>query len=158
MIRVSFVCLGNICRSPTAEGIMVHLVEEAGLEGSFEIDSAGTSGYHVGERPDRRTLATAEGRGVPLPGRSRRFEAADFARFDYVVAMDSSNVSNLRRMAPDAAAEAKVCLLRDFDPESPRGAEVPDPYYGEGGFERVFDICEAGCRGLLRSLRKEHSF
>lgn len=154
-LRVTFVCLGNICRSPTAEGIMAHLVEEAGLEESFVIDSAGTSGFHVGERPDTRTLAAARSRGVALPGHSRRFVSADFGRFDYVIAMDSANADDLRRMAPDAAAKAKVSLLREYDPDSPAGAEVPDPYYGEGGFERVFDICMAGCQGLLRFLREE---
>jgi protein-tyrosine phosphatase len=155
MIRVCFVCLGNICRSPTAEGIMLQLVREAGRAHEFEIDSAGTGDYHVGEEPDPRSLATALARGVHLPSRARQFVAADFTRFDYVLAMDVQNQRNLLSLAPDADARAKIHLLRAFDPESPAGAGVPDPYYGAGdGFERVFDICTAACRGLLAQLGK----
>lgn len=155
MIRLCFVCLGNICRSPTAEGIMLHLLEREGLSERFEVDSAGTSGYHVGDAPDPRSFATAKARGVHLPSRARQFARADFARFDHVIAMDSENERLLLALAPDATARSKVRLLRSFDPDSPTGAAVPDPYYGEGdGFERVFDICEAACRGLLAELLK----
>jgi protein-tyrosine phosphatase len=153
MIRLCFVCLGNICRSPTAEGIMLHLVREAGRAHEFEIDSAGTSEYHVGEEPDPRSMAAARARGVHLPSRARQFLAEDFARFDYVLAMDVQNQRNLLGLAPDAGARAKIHLLRSFDAHSPAGAGVPDPYYGAGdGFERVFDICSAACRGLLAHL------
>ena len=156
MIRLCFVCLGNICRSPTAEGVMAHLVEREGLRAQFVIESAGTAGYHVGERPDRRTLATARARGVELPSRARQWQLADFARFDLVLAMDHDNRERLLAMAPDELSRGKVLLLRSFDPESPLDAEVPDPYYGgPDGFERVFDICEAACRGLLIHLRRE---
>jgi protein-tyrosine phosphatase len=147
---VCFVCLGNICRSPTAEGVMHHLVAQAGRAAAFEIDSAGTAAYHAGERPDRRSLATARAHGVELPGRARQFQREDFARFDHVLAMDRENLRELLRLAPDAASRAKVALLRSFDPNAPPDAEVPDPYYGGAdGFERVFEICMAACRGLL---------
>jgi protein-tyrosine phosphatase len=155
MIRLCFVCLGNICRSPTAEGIMLHLVAGAGLADRFSIESAGTSAYHVDEPPDPRSFATAKARGVHLPSRARQFVRADFARFDYVLAMDDQNRVNLQRLTPDLEAHAKVHLLRRFDPRTPGGGNVPDPYYGgAGGFDQVFDICEAACRGLLIELQK----
>jgi protein-tyrosine phosphatase len=157
MVRICFVCLGNICRSPTEEGVMAHLVDRAGLAAAIVIDSAGTSSYHVGERADARARKTAEGRGFKLPSRSRQFRAEDFARFEYVIAMDASNRQALLRLAPSESARARVHLLRDFDEKSPRGSDVPDPYYGgPEGFEEVFDICEAGCRGLLAHVRREH--
>lgn len=150
ILRVCFVCLGNICRSPTAEGVFLHLVAQAGRAAAFEIDSAGTAAYHEGERPDRRSLATARARGVELPGRARQFRRDDFARFDHVLAMDRENLRALQRLAPDEAARAKVALLRRFDPDAPPDAEVPDPYYGGAdGFDRVFEICMAACRGFL---------
>jgi protein-tyrosine phosphatase len=156
MIRLCFVCLGNICRSPTAEGIMLQLVEQAGLSATIEVESAGTAGYHAGERPDPRSLATARKHGVELPSRARQFEHADFARFDFVLAMDSDNLQTLEALAPDGAARAKLRLLRSFDPNSLAEAAVPDPYYGAGdGFERVFEICQAACRGLLAELTRE---
>jgi len=155
MVRVCFVCLGNICRSPTAEGILLQLVTEAGLGEQFMVESAGTAGYHAGEEPDPRSVATARARGVHLPSRARRFERTDFARFDYVLAMDGENQRTLLALASDQAARDKVHLLRSFDPESTEGAGVPDPYYGAGdGFERVFDICTAACRGFLAHLAK----
>jgi protein-tyrosine phosphatase len=157
MIRICFVCLGNICRSPTADGVMCHLVDRAGLAGQIEIDSAGTGAWHVGEKADRRARATAESRGFRLTSRARQVTREDFDRFDYVIAMDNSNHAELLRLAPSAAMRERVFLFRSFDPESPANAEVPDPYYGgESGFEEVFDICEAACRGLLEHLRKEH--
>lgn len=156
-IRVCFVCLGNICRSPTAEGVMRHLVEQEGLGDWLAIDSAGTAAYHVGERPDPRTRAAAAKRGIRVDGRARQFEAADFDRFDHVVAMDRSNLRKLEALAPTAEARAKLSLLRDHDPHAPPGSEVPDPYYGgEDGFDEVLDICLAGCRGLLERLRATH--
>jgi len=153
MVRLCFVCLGNICRSPTAEGIMLHLLQQQGLGARFHVDSAGTSALHVSEGPDPRSFAAARARGVHLPGVARKFQREDFARFDHVLAMDSENMRLLRALAPDESARSKVRLLRSFDAASPAGAGVPDPYYGEGdGFERVFDICEAACRGLLTEL------
>lgn len=155
-IRVCFVCLGNICRSPTAEGIMLHLLREAGLSQRFTIDSAGTGAYHVGEPADSRSAVEALRRGVELPSRARQFTAQDFDRFDYVIAMDRRNQRDLARLARGGADEAKIHLLRSFDERKGSDLDVPDPYYGEGdGFARVFEICEAGCRGLLARLRVE---
>lgn len=157
MIRICFVCLGNICRSPTAHGIMEHLVREAGLQGRIEVEGAGTGGYHVGEPPDARAQETARRRGFALPGTAQHFQARDYVRFDYVVAMDRSNHRHLQGLAKGAEELAKLHMLRAFDPGSPDDAEVPDPYYGgPQGFENVFDICEAGCRGLLERVRQEH--
>lgn len=151
--RVCFVCLGNICRSPTAEGVFRHLVAQAGRDDDFEIDSAGTAAYHEGESPDRRSAATARSRGMPLSGHARQFRVEDFERFDHVLAMDRQNRDALLRLAPNADAKAKVSLLRAHDPKSPPDAQVPDPYYGgPDGFDNVFDICLAGCRGLLAEL------
>jgi protein-tyrosine phosphatase len=156
-VRICFVCLGNICRSPTAEGIMVHLLAQHALADYFEIESAGTAAYHVGERPDRRTLRTAAARGVDLPSCARAFEAHDFARFDYVIAMDSSNRDALLKLAPTAEDRKKVHLLRSFDRQAD-ASDVPDPYFGgDGGFEYVFDVCESACLGLLAELRARHS-
>lgn len=155
MVRVAFVCLGNICRSPTAEGIMRHRVAEAGLQGRIHIESAGTGDWHVGEPPDARSRAEAKKRGYQLDGRARQFQASDFAQVDHVIAMDRANRQALERLAPDASARAKIRLLREFDPQSPPGAEVPDPYY-EGGFDEVLDICERACEGLLAHLRETH--
>ncbi len=156
-LKLCFVCLGNICRSPTAEGIMIHLVELAGLSSRFEIDSAGTAAYHVGERPDPRTLRVARSRGVDLPSIARQFEASDFGRFDYVLAMDVRNYESLSRLAGHGDARAKVHLLRSFDPNSQGDLDVPDPYYGGAdGFGEVFSICEAACAGLLGRLREDH--
>jgi protein-tyrosine phosphatase len=156
-IAISFVCMGNICRSPTAEAVMRHLVREARLDGAIEIDSAGTGAWHVGESRDERSQDVGERRGMPVAGVARQFRRSDFARFDYVLALDRENLADLVRLAPDAQARAKVHLLRDFDPASPPHSDVPDPYYGDvDGFERVFDICGAACRGLLEHLRHTH--
>lgn len=155
-VRVVFVCLGNICRSPTAEFVFRDLVAKEGLEDSILIDSAGTGSWHVGEPPDERSAAAARARGVILGGQSRQTVAEDFDRFDYVIAMDDSNVTNLERLAPTPAARQKVHLFRDYDPASEQGSGVPDPYYGEGGFDRVFDICAAASAGFLAFIREQH--
>ncbi|MCA9631900.1 MAG: low molecular weight phosphotyrosine protein phosphatase [Myxococcales bacterium] len=156
-VSVCFVCLGNICRSPTAEGVFRHLVEEAGLTGEIHIDSAGTAAYHAGESPDRRSAEHAARRGIRLAGRARQFVASDFERFDYVLAMDAANHRELERQARRVAAENRLYHCRDFDPECPKGSSVPDPYYGgEAGFEEVLDLCDAACRGLLEHIRREH--
>jgi protein-tyrosine phosphatase len=156
MVRICFVCLGNICRSPTAEAVMRHLVKEAGLEKKIVINSAGTGDWHVGGARDKRSRAVGEARGIPLSGVARQFVAADFDDYDHVLAMDRANRDELLRMARDATDRAKVALLRSFDPGAPPDAEVPDPYYGGArGFEDVFDICERACRGLLATLRRE---
>ena len=160
-VRVLFVCLGNICRSPTAEGVMRALVREAGLQASVELDSAGTGGWHVGSPPDPRAAAAAGARGIELGGRARTVTSADFERFDLLLAMDRSNARELRRLARDEEQRAKVRLLREFDPAcagegaSASGTEldVPDPYYGAaGGFEEVLDLVQAACAGLLARI------
>lgn len=156
-IRICFVCLGNICRSPTAEAMMRHLLEEAALTEHVQLDSAGTGAWHVGEPPDARAQAAGKRRGIAMRGKARKVLTADFERFDYLIAMDRSNRDDLLALASSDSAKEKVALLRDFDPQSPPEAEVPDPYYGDGnGFERVLDICEAACRGLLDHLRERH--
>lgn len=155
MVEVLFVCLGNICRSPTAEGVFRAMVEEAGLSAQVRIDSAGTGGWHAGESPDPRSTRVAAQRGYRLEGAARQVRREDFARFDLIVAMDRSNLRRLRELAPDAAAAEKLSLLRDHGPPAERGQDVPDPYYGgPDGFDRVLDICEAGCRGLLAVVRE----
>jgi protein-tyrosine phosphatase len=149
--------MGNICRSPTAEAVMRHLVREAGLQDAISIDSAGTGSWHVGEERDRRSRAVAKQRGMPITGPARQFSRSDFDRFDLVLALDEQNAADLRRLAPTDDARAKIHLLREFDQDAPPGAEVPDPYYGgTEGFELVFDICLAACRGLLDHLREKY--
>ncbi len=153
MTSLAFVCLGNICRSPTAAAVMILLVEEAGLSDRIAVESAGTAGWHVGEGPDPRTAGAARRRGIPMDHVAQQFTSRDFARFDLVLAMDDDNVDALRRMAPDDAARGRIRLLRDFDPDSPAGAAVPDPYYGgPSGFEEVIDLTTAACEGLLRRI------
>jgi protein-tyrosine phosphatase len=156
-VRLSFVCLGNICRSPTAEAVMRHLVKQAGLDGLIVLDSAGLGDWHIGNARDPRSQAVGHRRGIPLEGVARQFQPEDFARFDYVLAMDRQNRDGLLGLAPDQEARAKVRLLRSFDPASPPEAEVPDPYYGgPRGFDEVFEICEAACAGLLADVRSTH--
>jgi protein-tyrosine phosphatase len=161
--RLLFVCLGNICRSPTAEGVMRSLVEREGLSNSIQLESAGTGAWHVGSAPDERATAAALARGVELEGRARQVRPEDFEDFDLLLAMDGENVRELRRLAPGEEQRAKVRLLREFDPASgPRDAgesgdgdlDVPDPYYGgEGGFDEVFELVRAACEGLLEQVR-----
>jgi len=150
---VLFVCMGNICRSPTAEGVFRHFVELEGLDDDIVVDSAGTHAYHVNDPADRRASAAADRRGYSLDGiRARRVEATDFERFDYIVAMDRDNLDALQQQASEEYAD-KLHLFLKF-----AGAaedEVPDPYYGgAAGFERVLDLVEEASRGLLETLRK----
>lgn len=157
MTRICFVCLGNICRSPTAEAVMGHLVAAEGLESEVQVESAGTGGWHVGEPPDPRAVAEARRRGLAMDGTGRRFEPWDFDDYDLVIAMDGSNRSDLVDMAPDATAASKVRLLREFDPDADRldDLDVPDPYGGgPEGFARVFEMVESACRGLLDEIRR----
>jgi protein-tyrosine phosphatase len=159
MVRICFVCLGNICRSPTAEAVMRHTLDEAGLEHEVLIESAGTGDHHVGAPPDVRATRAAKARGVTLSGRAAHFGREDFARFDLVLAMDRANRDDLLRIAPSDEARQKVHLLREFDPDAPVDAEVPDPYYGgAGGFDTVLELCEAACRGLVAHLRASGAF
>jgi protein-tyrosine phosphatase len=153
-VRVLFVCLGNICRSPTAEGVFRKLVTERGYTAHIEIDSAGTHAYHVGAPPDPRAQAAARQRGVDLSGlRGRQAVRADFETFDYVLAMDSENLVNLERICP-AGAEHKLRLFLEFAPNRPE-REVPDPYYGgDAGFNRVLDMIEEASEGLLADIEQ----
>lgn len=155
-IGVLFVCLGNICRSPLAMGVFRAVVEEEGLQDRFEIDSAGTSSYHIGEPPDSRTTAVARQRGVRIDHRARQVRPGDLDRFEYVLAMDRENLDKLERLTQSAPARAEVRLLLEFDEESGDRIEVPDPYYGgPRGFEDVHDMVERACRGLLEHIRRE---
>ena len=153
--RVLFVCLGNICRSPLAEAVFRHKVRERGVDDEFEIDSAGTSGYHDGAAPDPRSTETAQRRGVELTGRSRRIGADDLRRFHYVIAMDGENLREIRALEAAAGGSARIHRLRDWDPERP-GGDVPDPYYGgPRGFDEVHDIVDRSCEALLDHLFAE---
>ena len=153
MIRVLFVCMGNICRSPTAEGVFKHLVRAEGIAGSIESDSAGTHDYHIGDPPDLRSQAAASRRGYDLSAlRARQVKVQDFADFDYVVAMDETNRIALRKLCPTQYRE-RVKLFMEFAPEAGR-REVPDPYYGGAqGFDDVLDLVERAARGLLNHIR-----
>jgi protein-tyrosine phosphatase len=152
--RVLFVCLGNICRSPLAEGVFLHLAGEAGLAGHFEVDSAGTGDWHVGERPDARAAAVARRHGVELPSRARQVTPDDLDAFDHVLAMDRENLRDLQRLAR-AGAQADIRLLRDHDPARD-GDDVPDPYYGgPSGFDLVYEIVQRSCAALLAELTRE---
>jgi protein-tyrosine phosphatase len=153
---VCFVCLGNICRSPTAEGVLRGRLQREGLGDRVRVESAGTADYHVGALPDRRSRAAAAQRGITLESRARQFTRQDWERLDYVLAMDQANFDALAASAPSAEARAKLQLFRSFDPASPPGAEVPDPYHGgEEGFEHVLDLCEAAAAGFVDHLRSE---
>jgi len=150
--KVLLVCLGNICRSPTAEGVLRAIAAREFPALEIEIDSAGTADYHCGEPPDRRTVAAARRRGYDLAGlRARQVQPADFDRFDFVLAMDRSNLAELESRRPQHAT-AQVALFLEFAPDT-GVVEVPDPYYGGiEDFERVLDLCEAAARGLLARL------
>ena len=151
-IKVLFVCMGNICRSPTAEGVFTHLVNQQGSRDRFHIDSAGTHAYHVGETPDNRAQATARQRGVDLSYiRARKFNAADFIEFDYILAMDQDNYDILFNACP-TEHQHKVRLFLEFAPEQ-HERDVPDPYYGgQDGFDHVFDLVEAASQGFYQHV------
>jgi protein-tyrosine phosphatase len=151
--KVLFVCMGNICRSPAAEGAFRDLVEKAGLSDEFMIDSAGTGAWHEGEPADRRMRRAAERRGLTLTSLARAVRPDDYEHFDVILAMDTDNLRTLRKRAP-AAHHHKIRLFRDLDPEEP-GLDVPDPYYGpDGGFEDVLDIVTRTSQALLEELRR----
>lgn len=153
-ISILFVCLGNICRSPAAEGVMQALVDEEGAAARFTIDSAGTGDYHIGDLPDRRMRIHARRRGYELTHRCRQIRAYDFDDFDIIVAMDASNERNLRRIAPSPESEAKIVQMAEFVDIASRYDHIPDPYYeGAEGFELVLDLLQSACRNLYDALR-----
>ena len=145
--KLLFVCLGNICRSPAAEGVFLHLLEEQGLSDHFVVDSAGTGSWHVGNKADPRMRAAAERRGIHLPSRARQIEIDDLSRFDLVVTMDSDNLRNVRSLAQEAGNNATATIRSML-------TDVPDPYYGgEQGFEQVLDLLEDACSGLIEEIK-----
>jgi len=150
---VLFVCLGNICRSPLAEGVFIHLANQRGVADRFEVDSCGTGGWHAGNRPDPRSAAVADKHGIRLPSRARQLDSSDADRFALVVAMDASNRDNLINAG---VPEGKIRLLREFDPTvdaSSADRDVPDPYYGgPDGFDDVYDMVLRSCEALLDHL------
>lgn len=155
MIKVLFVCLGNICRSPTAHGVFRNLVELQGLSWQIEVDSAGTAGYHIGIGPDPRSQAVAMQRGIDISDlQARQVSGEDFERYDYILAMDRDNLRDLLQLQP-SHSKARLGLLLEHS-ERWRGREVPDPYYGgDRGFDDVFDMLEDGCTGLLELICTE---
>ena len=156
-ISILFVCLGNICRSPTAEGIFRHMLSEMNISDNFELDSAGTHAYHVGAAPDSRAQATAVAHGVDLSDlKGRKVEVSDFDKFDFVLAMDKDNYSNLKEMCPPERYQ-NLSLFLDFAKELDID-EVPDPYYGgTGGFDKVFDMLEQASLGLIEYIKNKNA-
>jgi protein-tyrosine phosphatase len=152
-VRVLFVCLGNICRSPMAEGVFRHLVSQAGLSDAITVDSAGTGDWHVGDKPHSGTLNVLRKHGITHNGRARLIRRADFGQFDYILAMDDSNLADLRRMMPDDSP-AEIRRFLEFAKDAPR-LDVPDPYYN-GRFEEVYKLVRQGAEGLLAHIRAEH--
>jgi protein-tyrosine phosphatase len=154
-MRILFVCLGNICRSPTAEAVMRARLAERGLAADVEVDSAGTGSWHVGNPPDERATDAGARRGIELTGRARTVAPEDFHEFDLIVAMDDDNHAELGRLAAAAAGAAELRLLREFDPEAVARGEltVPDPYYGGvDGFDHVLDVVDRACAGLIEAI------
>ncbi|WP_029903026.1 low molecular weight protein-tyrosine-phosphatase [Prevotella sp. 10(H)] len=152
--KILFVCLGNICRSPAAEGILKRMIKEQGLEDKISVDSAGTSGYHDGELPDSRMRQHGSRRGYKFDSLSRRFTTDDFYNFDIIIAMDDNNYHNIMRMAPDPESERKLYRMVEFSKRFGHD-HIPDPYYsGADGFELVLDLLEDACEGLLDKIKK----
>lgn len=158
MVKVLFVCMGNICRSPTAHGVFLKMIEDQSLAHLIEVDSAGTHAYHIGKAPDPRAQAAAARRGIDLTGlRARKVRAEDFEWYDYILAMDHDNYACLELICP-TGHEKKLRLFLDFATDQPE-REVPDPYYGgESGFEKVLDLIETASAGLLEEIRRRHLF
>ena len=153
--KILFVCLGNICRSPAADGIMRHIVRERGLGAESAVDSAGTYAGHTGELPDARMRRAASRRGYDLTHRARHIREEDFGKFDMIVVMDDRNYEHVHRLAPSRADAARIFRMREFFSRHPGWDHVPDPYYeGAEGFELVLDMLEDGCEGILAHLGK----
>ncbi|MCM1451672.1 MAG: low molecular weight phosphotyrosine protein phosphatase [Clostridium sp.] len=152
--KILFVCLGNICRSPAAEGVLKAKLRESGIEWA-EVDSAGTGDYHIGDLPDIRMRRAAADRGIMLDHRCRQAKAWDFEEFDMIIGMDANNMRNLRRLAPTAEAEKKLHSIGEWLPEGCGYDHVPDPYYeGREGFELALDLLEMACDGIVDDLRR----
>ena len=155
-VKVLFVCMGNICRSPTAHGVFQSLVDEQGLGGSIQVDSAGTHSYHIGSPPDLRSQATAQSRGIDLAGlRARRFVTTDFIEFDYLLGMDHANLADMLAIKPDDEVRARAKLMLEYA-DSFEQQEVPDPYFGDEGFDLVFEMIDDAARGLLKDIRSRY--
>ena len=156
-IKVLFVCLGNICRSPLAMNLFRHAVKERNLTSYFEIDSCGTSDYHIGDSPDSRTIANASKNGLHIEHKARQLVSEDLERFDYVIAMDKSNLQNILKLDPSGRHRDKIHLMRDFDPIE-KGTEVPDPFFGgDEGFQNVFQILKRSVNHFLDILVEKHN-
>jgi protein-tyrosine phosphatase len=154
-VKVLFVCMGNICRSPTAHGLFQALVDKHQLGAAIQVDSAGTHSYHVGSPPDSRSQAIARQRGVDLSGlRARRFVSTDFNDYDYLLGMDQANIADMRAIKPDVST-ARLQLMLEYSGEF-KQVEVPDPYFGDDGFELVFDMIDDASQGLLQHIRSQH--
>ena len=156
-IKVLFVCLGNICRSPLAEAVFNHKVQQSGLDTAFEVDSCGTGDYHIGAPPDPRTIANARKNGIPINHSCRQITSDDLSYFDYILVMDNSNLQNVLRLEGSAQHVHKISLLREFDPRG-KGQEVPDPYFGgEEGFDLVYSILDRSLESFMGFVRQTHS-
>jgi protein-tyrosine phosphatase len=154
MVKVLFVCLGNICRSPMAHGVFQHMVNEAGLAEKIMVDSSGTASYHVGETPHRGTQKTLKDHGISFNHRARQLAHHDFSEYDYILAMDESNLMTIQSRKPKDS-DAKIGMFLDYA-EGASTREVPDPYY-DGRFEEVYELVTAGAKGLLKTIREEHN-
>jgi low molecular weight protein-tyrosine phosphatase len=156
MIEVRFVCLGNICRSPLAQGVFEKLIAQEGLQREILVSSAGTGGWHIGKPPDERMQQTANKYGIQLNSRGQQFQGSDFQDVDLILAMDHSNLMALEQISPDPKQTEKLRLFRSFDPEADGDLDVPDPYYGGGkGFEIVYQIVERTCPRILNYLKNQ---
>ena len=154
VVEISFVCLGNICRSPLAQGVFQDLVNQEKLYKKIIVTSAGTSGCHIGDLPDERMRQTAQSKGIHLKSRARQFQKSDFNRFNLVLAMDHNNLARLAEIAPSNLPPEKLMLFRSFDPECNGDQDVPDPYYGGAkGFEEVYSMVERSCPSLLEYIK-----
>ncbi len=155
-ISVLFVCLGNICRSPLAEGVLAHQLNEAGLSDRVHVDSAGTGAWHVGQAPDTRSIAVAAQNGIELTGSARRVRLEDFFEFELVLAMDRGNLADLKDLESGTGSDAAIKLFLDFDSDPTGDPDVPDPYYGgSDGFQQVFEMVDRTCAALVDHLRDQ---
>ena len=156
MTSVLFICLGNICRSPTAHGILAHLISQHQLSDRLQVDSAGTGAWHAGEAADKRSQQTANHHGITLDSRARQITLDDLEHFDHILAMDQQNFRSIAQLCTNSEHRRKLRLLRDLDPQSHPNSDTPDPYYGgPDGFEEVFQICWRSCQALINELFPE---